>query len=156
MREFLLQSSAHRSVRLQPSMAQLQKVPHFLERKSQALYAADESQRFDIRVRVLAKTTSTAWRAPQQRIALIKTDCIGSKADLLCDSADVHCRLLSQKIYTLEYSPESRSILGRRWCLPPAGRSPVQNHAVPNSQPPSGKLTRPGRVRVIATARAPA
>jgi hypothetical protein len=109
VQEFLLQLSAHRSTRLQPTSAQLQKLPDLFERKSQSLHLPDKPQRFHVAVSVLAKPTRGSWRTRQQGISLIEPNRVGSETDLLCNPANVHCLTPPFNIYTLDYSPESSS-----------------------------------------------
>jgi hypothetical protein len=108
LREFCVQATTDRRARLQPGTPQVQQLANLAKRKSKSLHTPNESQRRDITFAILTESTCRARRIRQESSSLIEADGIGCQADLFGDCADVHGMDPSLKVYTLEYSPESR------------------------------------------------
>src|SRR5580700_814609 len=67
-----LQAPAHGRTRLHSASAQTQKSSNFAKFESQALYAPDKGQSFDVALAILAKASLRPRRPRHQRIALIE------------------------------------------------------------------------------------
>jgi len=90
VRELFFQSAAHRGTRLQAIPSQIQETANLAEFESQALYAADKSERLHVAFGVLTESTLRSWRSREQCIALVEANRVNTKADLVRDDANLH------------------------------------------------------------------
>ena len=121
LQEFFLQAKADGATRLQGSFAQGEKLLYFLERKSQTLSLANESQSFDVRLVVLPEAACGSRRTWEQGAALVKADGVRGEADFLCQATDVHWSAPSQEhtpwTIVLSQGVDSSGALGRALSL---------------------------------------
>jgi len=97
VRKFLLdigqlffQSTPHRRARLQAGSSQTQESTDLAEFESQALYAADKSQRIDVVLRVLTEASLSPRGPRQQSVALIEPNRVNAEADPFRHDANLH------------------------------------------------------------------
>jgi len=89
--ELFLESAPHRRTRLQTIPSQTQETADLAEFESQALYAADKSQRLDV-VFAVASEAPLCPRGPRkQTVALVEANRVNGEPDLLRDDANLHC-----------------------------------------------------------------
>jgi len=105
--EFFLQAKTNWGTGLQAAAAQREKLANFLERETQALRLANESQSFQVRIGVLPEAPGGSRRARKQGGSLVEANGVRGEANLLCYATDMHWSGSCRGIYTLEYSPES-------------------------------------------------
>jgi hypothetical protein len=110
--ELSVQPAAHRSAGVHTIAAQSQETANFPELESQTLHAAYEGQRLEVGIPVLSKAAGGSQRGWQQGAALVKANCVGSESGHFRHRANPHLLAFLSEMYTLEYSPESRSNFG--------------------------------------------
>src|SRR5258708_6861238 len=69
---------------------QIQEASDLAEFESETLYAADKGQRLNVFLFVLTEAPFCSWGPRQQGVALVEPNRVNTKADLLCDDANLH------------------------------------------------------------------
>src|SRR5713101_3489437 len=90
IRELFFQSVAHRCTRLQAVSSQVQETANLAEFESQALHAADKSERVHVAFGVSTESALRSWRSREQCIALVKPNRVNAETNLLRDDANLH------------------------------------------------------------------
>ncbi len=91
LKEFFPQAKAYRGTGLQAAAAQREKLAHFLQRKSQALCLADESQSSQVRIGVLPEAACGSRRTRKQGGSLVEANGIWGEANLFCYAVNMYC-----------------------------------------------------------------
>src|SRR6266852_5500990 len=90
IRELFFQSVAHRCTRLQAVSSQIQETSNLAEFESQALHAADKSERVHVAFGVSTESTLRSWRSREQCIAFVESNRVNAKTDFFRDNANLH------------------------------------------------------------------